>query len=82
MAIEVFTTALGESPDRVLVVTRLKKFQELDEPDPILGAMSRTERGNWESLFATYIQHRDIYVMRYRADISDDPRTLDKSAGK
>jgi hypothetical protein len=78
VALEVFTTRLGESPERVFVVTRLKKFEELDGPDPILAGMSRLERSTWESLFATYIQHREMYVMRYRADISDDPRVAAK----
>ena len=82
VALEVFTTTLGESPERVLVVTRLKKFEELDAPDPILAAMSRAERNNWGSLFETYLEHREIYVMRYRADISDDPRVADKGAEK
>jgi hypothetical protein len=40
--------------------------------------MSKLERNTWESLFATYIQHREMYVMRYRADISDDPRVAEK----
>jgi hypothetical protein len=73
-ALGVLTTTLGGSPERVFVVTRLTKFQELDGPDPILAGMSRTERSTWEGLFQTYIQHRETYVMRYRADISDDPR--------
>jgi len=79
VALEVFTTRLGESPERVFVVTRLKKFQELDGPDPILAGMSKLERNTWESLFATYFQHRETYVMRYRTDLSDDPRA---GAGK
>jgi hypothetical protein len=79
VALEVFTTTLGESPERVMVVTRLKRFQDLDAPDPILAGMSKLERNTWESLFATYFQHREMYVMRYRADISDDPRV---GAGK
>lgn len=77
-ALEVFTTRLGDSPERVMVVTRHKKFEELDAPDPILAAMSRTERGNWENNFATYIERREMYVMRYRADISEDPRAAAK----
>ena len=77
VALEVFTTTLGESPERVFVVTRLKKFQDLDGPDPILAGMSKLERNTWESLFATYFQHRETYVMRYRADISDDPRVVE-----
>jgi hypothetical protein len=78
VALEVFTTTLGESPERVFVVTRLKKFQDLDGPDPVLAGMSKLERNTWESLFATYFQHRETYVMRYRADISDDPRVAEK----
>ena len=78
VALEVFTTTLGESPERVFVVTRLKKFQDLDGPDPIVTGMSKIERNTWESLFATYFQHRETYVMRYRADISDDPRAGEK----
>jgi hypothetical protein len=74
VALGVLTTTLGASPERVFVVTRLQKFQELDGPDPILAGMSRTERSMWEGLFVTYIQHRETYVMRYRADLSDDPR--------
>jgi hypothetical protein len=80
VALEVFTTMLGESPDRVFVVTRLKNFVELDGPDPIMAGMSKLERNTWETLFATYFQHREMYVMRYRADLSDDPRAA--QAGK
>lgn len=80
VALGVLTTTLGESPERVFVVTRLKNFQELDGPDPILAGMSRAERSTWEGLFATYIQHREMYLMRYRADISVDPRVVE--AGK
>jgi len=58
----------------VFVVTRMKNFVELDGPDPILAGMSKLERNTWETLFATYFQHRETYVMRYRADLSDDPR--------
>jgi hypothetical protein len=78
VALEVFTTTLGESPERVFVVTRLKKFVELDGPDPILAGMSKIQQNTWESLFATYFQHREMYVMRYRADLSDDPRVAEK----
>ena len=74
VALEVFTTRMGESPERVLVVTRHMKFEELDGADAILAGMSKLERNTWESLFATFFQHRETYVMRYRADISDDPR--------
>ena len=77
-ALEVFTTRMGESPERVLVVTRHEKFEELDGPDAVLAGMSRAERGNWEGMLATYMQHREMYVMRYRADISDDPRAAEK----
>jgi hypothetical protein len=77
VALEVFTTTLGESPERVFVVTRLKKFVELDGPDPILAGMSKIQQNTWESLFATYFQHREMYVMRYRADLSDDPRVAE-----
>jgi hypothetical protein len=80
VALGVLTTTLGESPERVFVVTRLKKFQDLDGPDPILAGMSKLQRNTWESLFATYFQHRETYVMRYRADLSDDPRVA--QAGK
>jgi len=82
VALEVFTTTLGESPDRVFVVTRLKKFQDLDGPDPIVAGMSKLERNTWESLFATYFQHRETYVMRYRADLSDDPRVAEAGTQK
>ena len=76
-ALEVFTTTLGDSPDRVFVATRLKKFQDLDAPDPILAGMSKLERNTWETLFATYCQHRETYVRRYRADLCDDPRVAE-----
>jgi hypothetical protein len=77
VALEVFTTTLGGSPERVFVVTRLKNFVELDGPDPILAGMSKLQRNTWESLFATYFQHREMYVMRYRAELSDDPRAAE-----
>jgi len=74
VALEVFTTRMGESPERVLVVTRHKKFEELDGADPILTGMSRTERGSWDGILTTYVQRIGMYIMRYRADISVDPR--------
>jgi hypothetical protein len=80
VALEVFTTRMGESPERVLVVTRHKKFEELDGADPIQAGMSFGERNNWGNIFADYVEREEVYVMRYRADISDDPRVVE--AGK
>jgi hypothetical protein len=76
-ALEVFTTRMGESPERVFVATRHKKFEELDGPDPILAGMSSSERNTWKGLSPTYIQEQEKYLMRYRADISDDPRVAE-----
>jgi hypothetical protein len=66
----------------VLVVTRHKKFEELDAPDPILAAMNRTAQSSWENQFSIYVEHRDTYLMRYRGDLSDNPRVQDKAAEK
>ena len=72
---EVFTFTLGSSPDRVFIVTRLKNFAQLDQPDPIEAALSGVRRSQWLAGMAANVQHRETYIMRYRADISADPRT-------
>ncbi|MCU1222405.1 MAG: hypothetical protein JWQ42_498 [Edaphobacter sp.] len=75
IAFEVFTTTVGESPDRVFIVTRLHKFVELDQPDPIEAKLSPQERILLRKAIADTVEHRDTYIMRYRADLSTDPRT-------
>jgi hypothetical protein len=70
---EVFTTTVGESPDRVIIATRLKNFAELDQPDPIYAGMSKADRSLWYGALAT-VEHVETYIMRYRPDISSDPR--------
>ncbi|WP_263367514.1 hypothetical protein [Edaphobacter bradus] len=72
---EVFTTTVGESPDRILIVTRLKNFAQLDQPDPIESNMSVGQRTAWHSVAKELTQHRDTWIMRYRADLSTDPRS-------
>jgi hypothetical protein len=68
---EVFTTTVGESPDRVLIVTRLKNYAMLDQPDPIESELNKLKLLNPLSYF---VEHRDTWIMRYRADLSTDPR--------
>jgi hypothetical protein len=72
---EVFTTSVGESPDRVLIVTRLKNFAQLDQPDSLESQMSSHEREMWTEAISKLVEHRDTWIMRYRADLSTDPRT-------
>jgi hypothetical protein len=67
---EVFTTTVGESPDRILIVTRLENYAVLDQPDPIELALNKW---NQEAL-SRMIEHRDTWIMRYRADLSTDSR--------
>jgi hypothetical protein len=73
-AFEVFTTTVGESPERVLIVTRLKNFAQLDQPDPIQASMGVVQRGGYGSMIVHYVEHSETYIMRYRADLSADPR--------
>jgi hypothetical protein len=73
-AFEVFTTTVGGSPERVLIVTRLKNFAQLDQPDPIQASMSGFQGRDFESMIVRYVEHRETYIMRYRADLSADPR--------
>ncbi len=73
-SLEVFTTVVGESPDRVFLVRSLPNFAALDQPDPILAAMSRTERIHWEAFVEPNIQHTEITILRFRADLSSSPR--------
>jgi hypothetical protein len=73
---EVFTTTVGESPDRILIVTRLKNFAELDQPNPIEAVINSYR---FQFPFSpNAIQHEDTWIMRYRADLSTDPRTNPK----
>ena len=72
---EVFTTTVGGNPDRVLIATRLKNFAELDQPDPLQSNMSAAQRNTYVAA-QSLIDHVDTYIMRYRADISSDPRTV------
>ena len=67
---EVFTTTVGESPDRVLIVTRLKNYAQLDQPDPVGLSFSWSTR----ALIGQMVEHTDTWIMRYRADLSTDPR--------
>jgi hypothetical protein len=71
---EVFTTTVGESPDRVFVVVRLKNFAELDKPDLLESAMSAHHRNMWHDVLSKTVDRTDTYVMRYRDDLSTDPR--------
>jgi hypothetical protein len=72
---EVFTTTVGESPDRIIIATRLHNFAELDQPDPIAANLTPQERESIHKTFAETVDRRDTYIMRYRADLSTDPRT-------
>jgi hypothetical protein len=71
---EVFTTTVGESPDRILIVTRLKNYAQLDDPDPISTNLSRSQRVIWTDALVYSVEHRDTWIMRYRADLSTDNR--------
>jgi hypothetical protein len=64
---EVFTTSAGESPDRVLIVTRLDGFAQLDHAAVLF------ESSAWIDFLAKYIAGTETYVMRYRPDISANP---------
>jgi hypothetical protein len=66
---EVFTTTVGESPDRILVVTRLKNYAVLNESDPI-----ESELNKLPDTVGKLVERRDTWIMRYRADLSTDPR--------
>jgi len=67
---EVFTTTVGESPDRVLIVTRLKNYAVLDQPDAIESELNKLKLNP----LSDFVEHRDTWIMRYRADLSTDPR--------
>jgi hypothetical protein len=67
---EVFTTTVGESPDRIIIATRLRNFAELDTAKLPLGEVER-----WSEAEIHMIDHIETYIMRYRPDISTDPRT-------
>jgi hypothetical protein len=69
---EVITTTLGESPDRVFIVTRLRNFASFDQPDPILANMSHVQRAAFQQSLTADVEHVETYVMRYRADLSTD----------
>ena len=73
-AFEVFTTTVGGSPERVFIVTRLKNFAQLDQPDPIQASMSGVQSAGYRSMIAHFVEHSETYIMRYRADLSTDPR--------
>jgi hypothetical protein len=72
---EVFTTTVGASPDRVIIVMRLKNFAQLDNPDFLESAMSSHHRNMWHDILSKTVDRTDTYVMRYRDDLSTDPRT-------
>ena len=71
---EVFTTTVGESLDRILIVTRLKNYAVLDQPDPVEAALSAADRTLWHDTLTKTVDHRDTFIMRDRADLSTDPR--------
>jgi hypothetical protein len=71
---EVFTTTVGEDTDRVLIATRLKNFAELDQPDAIAAAMTPQERDLFRQAVIVNASSVRTYIMRYRTDISVDPR--------
>jgi hypothetical protein len=71
---EVFTTTVGESPDRIFIVTRLKNFAQLDQPDPIEAQLTSQQRTALQKNIAATVEYRDTWIMRYRADLSTDPR--------
>jgi quinol monooxygenase YgiN len=73
VAFEVLRTTLGESPDRIFVVTRFEKFADLDAPDPIQAHMTGPRRIVFQNMISHFVEHIDTYVMRYRADISAVP---------
>lgn len=71
---EVFTTTVGESPDRILIATRLKNYEQLDHPDPVEANLSETQRKLWNETLARTVNRTDTFIMRYRADLSTDNR--------
>lgn len=71
---EVFTTTVGESPDRILIVTRLKNYEQLDHPDPVEANLSNAERKLWNDTLARTVDRTETYIMRYRTDLSTDLR--------
>ena len=67
-AFEVFRTTVGESPDRVFILTRLDNFAALDE------ATKPNPNPAWQQFLAHNVEHVNTIVLRYRADLSTDPR--------
>src|SRR5882757_8543529 len=56
---EVFTTTVGESPDRILIVTRLKNYAQLDQPNPIEGNLSEAQRKLWSETLTKMVDRTD-----------------------
>ncbi len=67
-AFEVLRTVLGESTDRVFLVTRLDNFAQLDEEKSLLN-----ESAFGSDFLAQNVEHIDTYILRYRADLSSAP---------
>ena len=66
-AFEVFRTTVGESPDRVFILTRLDNFAALDE------ATKPNPNPAWQQFLAQNVEHVNTIVLRYRADLSTNP---------
>ena len=72
---EVFTTTVGESPDRILIASRLKNFAALDAGDPIRAALTQIGNSMFDDVLKADVLSTKTYLMRYRADISVDPHS-------
>lgn len=79
---EVFTTTVGESPDRILIVTRLKNYAQLDQPDPVVSNLSESDSAQWRGALSKMVDRTDTWIMRYRADLSTDPRPSARPAAQ
>ncbi len=67
-AFEVLRTVVGESTDRVFLVTRLDSFAQMNEEKSLLN-----ESAFGSAFLAQNVEHIDTYILRYRADLSSDP---------
>jgi hypothetical protein len=75
---EVFTTTVGESPDRILIVTRLKNYEQLDHPSPVEANLTEAQRKLWNETLTRTVDRTNTWIMRYRTDISTDLRPARK----
>ena len=67
---EVYRTVAGGNPDRLFLIRRLRKFAELDVPDPLRNVMPESQQVEFDTGFSKCVAARSVHIMRLREDLS------------